>query len=137
MRETTLVGSLLALSILASGPVALAKDKAAPTTRGTVERVEKSRLTLKDAEGKPLSFALDEKTVALRGDKAVPVASLKAGERVTIESRTAAGVSTAVKIRVGAEARAARYSCPMHPEVVSDTPGKCPKCGMFLEQAKP
>jgi P-type Cu+ transporter len=24
------------------------------------------------------------------------------------------------------------YSCPMHPEVQSDAPGKCPKCGMFL-----
>ncbi|MEO8724478.1 MAG: HAD-IC family P-type ATPase, partial [Acidobacteriaceae bacterium] len=25
------------------------------------------------------------------------------------------------------------YSCPMHPEVVSDRPGACPKCGMALE----
>nr|WP_312991953.1 multicopper oxidase domain-containing protein [Chryseobacterium flavum] len=24
------------------------------------------------------------------------------------------------------------YTCPMHPEVVSDKPGKCPKCGMEL-----
>lgn len=29
-------------------------------------------------------------------------------------------------------ATAARYTCPMHPEVVSDAPGKCPKCGMNL-----
>jgi Cu+-exporting ATPase len=25
------------------------------------------------------------------------------------------------------------YVCPMHPEVVSDKPGKCPKCGMMLK----
>jgi Cu+-exporting ATPase len=25
------------------------------------------------------------------------------------------------------------YVCPMHPEVVSDRPGNCPKCGMALE----
>ncbi len=25
------------------------------------------------------------------------------------------------------------YSCPMHPEVTSPTPGKCPKCGMDLQ----
>ena len=24
------------------------------------------------------------------------------------------------------------YTCPMHPEVTSDKPGKCPKCGMDL-----
>jgi Cu+-exporting ATPase len=27
----------------------------------------------------------------------------------------------------------ATYTCPMHPEVVSDRPGSCPKCGMALE----
>jgi hypothetical protein len=24
------------------------------------------------------------------------------------------------------------YTCPMHPDVVSDAPGKCPRCGMNL-----
>jgi hypothetical protein len=27
---------------------------------------------------------------------------------------------------------AAIYTCPMHPEVTSDRPGTCPKCGMAL-----
>jgi len=25
-----------------------------------------------------------------------------------------------------------RFTCPMHPEVISETPGSCPKCGMHL-----
>ena len=30
-----------------------------------------------------------------------------------------------------------KYACPMHPEVVSDKPGNCPKCGMALELSRP
>jgi Cu+-exporting ATPase len=29
------------------------------------------------------------------------------------------------------------YSCPMHPEVLQDEAGTCPKCGMTLEQGSP
>lgn len=35
------------------------------------------------------------------------------------------------------ERRAAEYTCPMHPEVRSATPGRCPKCGMSLVPVKP
>jgi len=28
---------------------------------------------------------------------------------------------------------ASEYTCPMHPEIISDKPGQCPKCGMDLE----
>ncbi len=31
----------------------------------------------------------------------------------------------------------ARYTCPMHPEVLQDHPGSCPKCGMALEPVMP
>lgn len=29
-------------------------------------------------------------------------------------------------------AKGVKYTCPMHPEVVKNKPGKCPKCGMTL-----
>jgi len=29
------------------------------------------------------------------------------------------------------------YTCPMHPEVKSNQPGKCPQCGMDLVPEKP
>ena len=45
-----------------------------------------------------------------------------------INSRIPAGVSYA-------QQQSVEYSCPMHPEVKSKTPGDCPKCGMHLKQA--
>jgi hypothetical protein len=35
-----------------------------------------------------------------------------------------------------AKATAIQYTCPMHPEVVQDAPGNCPKCGMTLVSKK-
>ena len=32
--------------------------------------------------------------------------------------------------------KAITYTCTMHPEVVSSSPGKCPKCGMDLVEKK-
>lgn len=37
----------------------------------------------------------------------------------------------------GAKDSAVQYTCPMHPEVVQATPGRCPQCGMNLEQKAP
>jgi hypothetical protein len=33
-------------------------------------------------------------------------------------------------------AKAALYACPMHPEVTSTDPGRCPKCGMVLQPVR-
>jgi Heavy metal binding domain len=44
----------------------------------------------------------------------------------TVKSKTPKTDSTAKKV----------YTCPMHPEVISNKPGKCPKCGMDLVEKK-
>jgi Cu(I)/Ag(I) efflux system membrane fusion protein len=52
------------------------------------------------------------------------------------EIRSSGGAKSAGSQQISAAhktAKPGRYTCPMHPEVVSDKPGKCPKCGMNLE----
>jgi len=43
--------------------------------------------------------------------------------------------NTQAKSKTDTTAKAV-YTCPMHPEVISDKPGKCPKCGMTLVKKK-
>jgi len=42
-----------------------------------------------------------------------------------------------IKSRKAASSHAkVTYSCTMHPEIISDSPGKCSKCGMTLVRKK-
>ena len=46
-----------------------------------------------------------------------------------------AGVGGCTKSESGGN-QARQYTCPMHPEVLQDKPGKCPKCGMKLVEKR-
>ncbi len=39
-----------------------------------------------------------------------------------------------MKDKAAAASSGEYYTCPMHPDVHSDSPGRCPECGMFLEK---
>lgn len=47
------------------------------------------------------------------------------------DSKKAERAGEPKKVNTAAQSESA-YTCPMHPEVISDKPGKCPKCGMEL-----
>lgn len=40
------------------------------------------------------------------------------------------------KMGMNPDKMAKTYVCPMHPEVTSDKPGECPKCGMTMAAKK-
>jgi predicted RNA-binding Zn-ribbon protein involved in translation (DUF1610 family) len=92
---------------------------------------------------------------ALDAPAATSVADAQRSEEIAAEMKGAAGGhggheghgghaagtgGTYVHVDAGremtAQEEAAVYACPMHPEVTSTAPGKCPKCGMELVQRR-
>jgi hypothetical protein len=129
-RTMAWLGSL-ALA-LAGASVAAAHEGHEHKVMGTIGRVAKERLEVKDTTGKTVGIVLNDKTVYLRGEKPTTASDLEVGERVVVGFSEVKDVRAAVEVRVGEPAAKAQYTCPMHPEVVSDKAGKCPKCGMTL-----
>src|SRR5688572_29614407 len=48
------------------------------------------------------------------------------------DDRAAQQHGAAATVPAPSDAGVALYTCPMHPEVMQSTPGRCPKCGMNL-----
>lgn len=47
-----------------------------------------------------------------------------------------AGISGTPAVVLKPVEQSQKYVCPMHPDVIYDKPGKCPKCGMRLLPVK-
>ena len=128
MTKTLLIATLLALggcaasytepSLPADHPASAAAEEAPPPTRWS---------TLDVAAADPVGAMPAGPAMEHTGHEAdgqdVPPQPEAAGHRH--ETPSAAGTGGAVA--------PAAYSCPMHPEVVSDKPDqRCPQCGMKL-----
>jgi Cu(I)/Ag(I) efflux system membrane fusion protein len=74
----------------------------------------------------------ETRTLRVRADVPNPGRRLRPGMYVDAILRGAATAGGGGASGRAPAAAAARYSCPMHPEIVSDRPGSCPICGMFL-----
>jgi hypothetical protein len=61
-----------------------------------------------------------------------PLPAANPADRATEDHATHQHASTATP-----QGDATEYTCPMHPEIVRDAPGKCPICGMDLVPKKP
>lgn len=101
---------------------------------GDLVRITASSLPGRSLDGRVAFIwpVLDEetRTVRVRADVPNPEGILRPGMYVdaTIETGTSGGAIAE------APALADRYICPMHPEVEQEQPGRCGKCGMFLEK---
>ena len=55
---------------------------------------------------------------------------------VTLVGLTISGSGCKEKEAPKSESSTSKYTCSMHPDVVQDKPGKCPKCGMALTEKR-
>jgi hypothetical protein len=78
-------------------------------------------------------FEIEPQTAA---DAKAEVSPLPEGSGVLLASFNPDTLAPADATAAPAEPAATEYTCPHHPEVKSDKPGKCPKCGMPLEPKK-
>ena len=98
-------------------------------------------LEVKDEDGATVRCVLGADTRVLKGQKAFPATQLRPGAGVVISLKeNAGGPATALEVRVTDIAPSrpqpqVSYTCPMHPEVRTTTPGRCGKCGMNLTKA--
>ena len=116
---------------------------------GVVTRIEGTLLIATLEKGESAVVLTDSQTIFERGAQRVSLKGIKTGERVVIYGTPTNGkwLARVVKLSAstppdalkipdaGSPQQAQEFTCPMHPEVRSPIPGKCPKCGMKLQPA--
>ena len=59
--------------------------------------------------------------------------AVKSESKDEMTSENKDGIAMENKDEMASSEHEYKYTCPMHPEVKQDKPGKCPECGMFLQ----
>jgi heavy metal-binding protein len=121
-----------------SRPVALDPTNAAapesPTlAQGSLAELGRSPAAVREAPPARAPLVAPEEAEDVESGE---VAGQEAGAGHVHGARAAAsGHAPAARAKARAKTEV-RYSCPMHPEVVAQAAGRCPKCGMNLEAQK-
>jgi hypothetical protein len=97
----------------------------APRSNAEMRNVQPSSTLQPDAFDAPSPLAIAEAAKASRG------ITPGADQRTPATDHSQHG-STTTTTKPQPATAATVYTCPMHPEVTSDKPGTCPKCGMAL-----
>lgn len=114
---------------------------------GVVTRIEGTSVIATLQKGESAVVLTDRQTTFERGAQKVSLKGIKPGERVVIYGTPTNGkwLARVVKLSAstppdplkmpdaGSPQQAQEFTCPMHPEVRSPIPGRCPKCGMKLQ----
>lgn len=123
------------LAIASCAPAALDTPADHPARPGAVAPIEIAALSA------PASSAGTTARVGSLESPAASVEPLEAGHHEhqhgvshsQLEMAAGSDVTPASNLS-GKDSPAPRWSCPMHPDVVRDEPGRCPLCGMKLER---
>ncbi len=97
--------------------------------------VEESSIHTADYQGKKYFFCSDHCRTKFEADPHSYVAKSSATSGASFIQIQAPEGESCPACEVVPPVSGAKWTCPMHPEIVKDGPGSCPKCGMALEPA--
>ncbi|WP_029293138.1 multicopper oxidase domain-containing protein [Chryseobacterium hispalense] len=111
-------GMTLKKKVVAVKPKAISKPK--------VKQVQKTEIKSKEIKNKD-NAKIEKKNNSKKAKKAD-----KANVSRPVLNKSEAEILIQSKSHSKSQSQPQKYTCPMHPEIISDKSGKCPKCGMDL-----